>query len=314
MTTLEAPLASIRAGISDARFRAMGSAAHVLVVGGRPRLVTGAEPHIARLERSWSRFRPDSELNLLNAAAGRDVEISDDLSIALRRALDAWSLTDGAYDPTVLHAIEAAGYDRSFELLRDAGDVGACATVPGCAEIVLDLYLRTAYLPDGVGIDLGGIGKGLAADLVVAELFRLGADGALVNIGGDVRVAGTPVGPDGWVVEIEDPFRPHERGVCVAIADGAVATSTRLEKTWRRGTARMHHLIDPATGKPIETELVSVSIVAGEAWWAEALTKAVFVLGVEAGRDILEAHGVHGLFFLEDGGSVVAGDWRQILA
>lgn len=314
MTTLAAPLASVRSGISQAGFRAMGSAAHVLVVGGRPRLVTDAERYIARLERSWTRFRPTSELSLVNAAAGSTIPVSDDLFTALRYALDAWSLTEGTYDPTVLRAVEAAGYDRSFELIGDTSDTGTAAPAPGCEGVVLDHDSRTVTLPKGVGIDLGGIGKGLAADLVVAEIFRRGADGALVNLGGDVRVAGTAVGPDGWIVEIEDPFRPDARGVCVALADGAVATSSRLEKTWRRSGAVMHHLIDPSTGAPIETDIVTVTVVAGEAWWAEALTKAVFVLGVDAGCELLDAHDVHGLLFLADGSSLAVGRWREILA
>ena len=314
MTATSTPLAAIRAGVSHATFRAMGSAAQIIVVGGRPRFVTEAERHIARLERSWTRFRPDSELNVLNASTGRPLAVSDELFGAVRHALDAHALTGGAYDPTVLHAVEAAGYDRTFEAVGDTDDDASAVRPPGCSGIVLDAEQRTITLPHGVGIDLGGIGKGLAADLVVADLFRLGADGALVNIGGDVRVAGAAVGPDGWIVEIEDPFRPDEPGICVAIADGAVATSSRLEKRWRRGRTQMHHLIDPRTGAPIDTDIVTVSVVAGEAWWAEALAKMVFVLGVDAGRDHLESFGVHGLIFLADGGSIVAGDWREILA
>ena len=314
MTMTETPLAAMRAGISQTRFRAMGSAVQVLVVGGRPRLVTEAERRIARLEQSWTRFRPDSELNVLNSSTGRPVRVSDDLFEAVRRAVDAWSLTLGAYDPSILRAVEAAGYDRSFEAVVDTDDLVTAVPSLGCSGIVLDDERRTITLPDGVGLDLGGIGKGLAADLVVADLFRLGATGALVNIGGDVRVAGTALGPSGWIVEIEDPFRPRARGVCVAIADGAVATSSRLEKTWRRGRTAMHHLIDPRTGSPIDTEIVTVSIVAGQAWWAEVLAKMVFVLGVEAGRDLLESVGAHALIFLAGGGSVVAGDWREILA
>ena len=314
MTMTNEPLGAVRAGISETRFRAMGSSVHVLVVGGRPRLVTDAEQRVAQLERSWSRFMPGSELNGLNASAGTTVSVSEDLYAAVSHALDAWFATGGAYDPTVLRAIEASGYDRSFELVTDDGDAPASVSVPGCDGIELDATERTITLPRGVAMDLGGIGKGLAADLVVTELFRLGAEGALVNVGGDVRVAGMAPGSDGWIVEIEDPFRPQQRGVCVALADGAVVTSSRLEKRWSRGGREMHHLIDPASGSPIDTDLVAVTVVAADAWWAEALTKAVFVRGIDDGRALVETSGAHGLLFLEGGSSVVAGDWRDVLA
>ena len=106
--------------------------------------------------------------------------------------LTAWKWTGGRYDPTVLHAIEAAGYDRSFEQIeahRPAGS-GKAMPAPGCAGVVLDPHLRTVTLPPGVGFDPGGIGKGLAADLVVDLLLEEGAAGACVDLGGDGRAAG----------------------------------------------------------------------------------------------------------------------------
>jgi thiamine biosynthesis lipoprotein len=312
--TIAEPLAPQRLGISESRFTAMGGGAHVMVVGGKPSLVQAARRHIEALEASWSRFRPSSELSRLNARPGRLVQVSQHLFDALERAVEAWRLTDGLFDPTVLGAIEAMGYDRTFDRIGAHAGGASPSPAPGCASIELDRATRSVALPDGVGIDLGGIGKGLAADLVVTELFRLGAEGALVNIGGDLRVAGMAPSPDGWVIEIEDPFRRSGRGVCVVLADGAVATSSVLEKRWTNDGGDVHHLIDPRTGRCGATLLSTVTVVAAEGWWAEALTKAVFLLDVDDGLDLLERAGVHGLLFLADGANAVAGRWKDILA
>jgi thiamine biosynthesis lipoprotein len=314
MTNATHPLQAQRTGISEARFGAMGGGAHVLVVGGPPSLVSRARERIGELERSWSRFIVDSDLNRLNASSGGAVGVSPDLFRAVCKAVEAWELTGGLFDPTILETLRAAGYDRSFELVGASDDTPVPVAGRGCADIELDTDERCVYLPSGCSLDLGGIGKGLAADIVVTELFRLGAEGALVNIGGDVRVAGTSPYPGGWIIEIEDPSRPDERGVCVALADGAVATSSTLEKRWVRAGHVQHHLIDPRTGRSIATDIETATVIAAEGWWAEALTKAVFMLGIDEGLGLLERHGVHGLVFLDDGRSVGAGRWKDILA
>ena len=136
----------------------------------------------------------------------------------------------------------------------------------------------------GHGFDPGGIGKGLAADLVSAELLAAGAEGVLVNLGGDLRVRGR--GPDqgDWPLSVADPFRPDVELLRLAIGDGALATSSRLLRRWRnRRGIEMHHLLDPATGAPTDTDVVAVTVLAGDAWWAEALTKALFTVDAERG-------------------------------
>ena len=136
-------------------------------------------------------------------------------------------------------------------------------------------------LPFGVGFDPGGIGKGLAADLVAGELIARGAVGACVNIGGDLRVTGTPPHAGGWRIAIDDPLggrhAPPPLAV-VELAEGGVATSSRLKRRWRGrdGEAR-HHLIDPLTGTTACTTVLTASVVASEAWRAEVLAKAAFL-------------------------------------
>jgi FAD:protein FMN transferase len=259
----------------------MGSTAHVLVTGPHPdRLLERAAHRLAELEGRWSRFRPDSEISRLNAAPGEAMAVSDDTLILLCRAVLGWRRTGHRFDPTVHAAMVANGYDRDFALIT-AGRraVPAVRPAPGCASIHIDLVGSRVRLPAGVRVDPGGIGKGLAADLVAQCLVRAGATGVLVNVGGDLRVAGTPADGDSWPVRVADPFAPDRELVRVGISTGAVASSGTLERRWRHAGIDRHHIIDPRSGLPVDTPLVGVTVFATSAWWAEVLTKAIMVGG-----------------------------------
>lgn len=290
--------------VLDSRFRAMGSDFHVIVVGGSRELLTAAHARLAELESRWSRFLPDSEISRLNRSGGRPVLVSEDTICAVTAAVDAWRDTDGRFDPTVLPALVAAGYDRDFATLDPDVDLDPAsrprfAAAPGCAGIVIDPLVGAITLPPGVAIDLGGIGKGLAADLVVSELGAAGAGGACVNAGGDLRVQGESPGADGWVVDVE-----HLPAIRIALADGAIATSSSSKRRWTQGGATYHHLLDPRQGVPAHAGLTAVTVIAGTAATAETLTKAAFVAGVERGAAVIEQSGATGLF-VTDAGTVL---------
>ncbi len=255
------------------------------------------------LEAKWSRFRPTSELCRLNDAAGAPVVVSPETFELLTRAVDAWRFTGGRYDPTILPALVAAGYDRSFdELAPDAAaPAGDPAPAPGCAGIVLDPIVHAVRLPVGVALDLGGIGKGYAADLVARDLLRdQGWRGVLVNLGGDLRAMGESPSPHGWVIEVDDPLGTGATGL-LSLATGAVATSTRLRRAWSRAGRPMHHLLDPRTGLPGESGVASVTVIAGDAWRAEVLAKAAFLAGPAVGGSLVTDAGATGLIVTDDG-------------
>lgn len=265
----------------------MGTDAHVVVVGGdEAALVAYARDRLADLERRWSRFTPDSELSRLNRRPGRPVVVSPETLLLVERAVAAWWGTGGRFDPTVLDAVIGAGYDRDFDEL--AGGVGPSPRphvprpAPGCSGIRVDPPVPAVWLPPGTGIDSGGIGKGLAADVVTEELLRAGAAGAMVNVGGDLRARGTPPTRSGWVVAVEAPFGGGGDLLRLAVPEGAVATSSPLRRRWRVGGGEAHHLIDPASGAPADAPLAAVTVVTAEAWWAEALATSLCIGGVPA--------------------------------
>ena len=277
--------------VHEDRFRAMGSDIHLVVTGGCDGLLSVARDRIQALERRWSRFLPGSEIRRLNALAGGPVEVSGDTRLLVELAVQAWRLTGGGFDPTLLDALRAAGYDRTFEELSDDDfwvlpDPSLPRLRPGSTDIVFDGSSIT--LPAGMGFDPGGIGKGLAADLVSQLLLDEGAAGACVNMGGDLRVRGESPTGAGWTLAIEHPCCSTPIAT-VGLRDGAVATSSVLRRVWQVGGRHFHHLIDPATGEPSTSDLALASVVAGQAWVAEVLAKAVLLRGTARAFDLLDA-------------------------
>jgi thiamine biosynthesis lipoprotein len=295
---------------AELRFRAMGSDVHVLV-NGPAGLLQLARDRVEELERRWSRFRPDSEISRLNALAGTPVTVSAETLGLVGRALEGARVTGGRYDPTVLGDVLRAGYDRTFEALGGAG--GGSPLGRGWARVVVDPAGSSVTAPAGVGLDPGGIGKGYAADLVVGEVRAAGAAGVCVNLGGDLRAEGRAPGGGSWVVGIEHPLRPG-RAATVVLDSGAVATSSRVRRTWGPAGDRRHHLIDPATGAPAATGLAAVTVLAAHGWQAEVLAKAAFLGGLDRGRALLTVAGADGLLVDDHGRLHATGGFGRFLA
>jgi FAD:protein FMN transferase len=285
---------------AELQFRAMGSDAHVIVVGGPDGLAELAHRRIDELEQRWSRFVETSEVNELVRHAGTPLAVSPETVQLVERAIDAWRLTGGSFDPTVLGDVIRAGYDRSFDKLPSHPRAGASNLVAGCCDIRIGA--DGVQLPSGTGFDPGGIGKGLAADLVTDEITAAGAAGVCINLGGDLRVQGEPPAGDAWTVAVEHPWAT-EPIVNLGLHDGAVATSTTLRRRWEVDGEARHHLIDPGTGRSSDTDLTLATVVAGEAWVAEVLAKAVLLRGLPHPFDLVGGTGAEALA-VDTGGRV----------
>lgn len=282
------------------QFDAMGTTVEVVIVGEAIELVDEARRRVQHLEQRWSRFLPDSDVSMINRAEGAPVMVHHDTVTLLRAMRAAVAATGGAFDPTVLSPGPRGPV--GFESLP-FDDAGPSVIVP----------------PPGLSLDPGGIGKGLAADLVVAELLRRGASGALVSVGGDLRVAGEAPQDGGWIVDVAHPHFDHTITGRVVLADGGVATSgTQRRRLVGRDGREGHHLLQPATGTPIgdggPADLVEVTVVAGTAAWAEVWTKYVFVNGVGAGLRRLDELGLPARAVLDRGDVVTNDAWGTVAA
>jgi len=261
----------------------MGCSVDVVLVGGSVALLDLARTSIDHLERCWSRFMSESDISRLNHAAGSILHVDPATVVLLRAMSDGWRVTDGAFDPTLLAPLAGLGYAASWHDPAVVTSLPSGALARGDLEQMwIDHERNMVSAPAGQCLDAGGIGKGLAADLVVGQLLDAGADGASVSIGGDVAVRGAAPQPGGWLIGIADPANDDQECGQLAMIRGGVATSGTLRRRWL-GTdgEAVHHLLDPATQRPAHhaRQIVAATVVAGTAAWAEVWTKAVMVNG-----------------------------------
>jgi len=262
-------------------------------------------------EQALSRFRTDSELNRLNAAPGVVFKAGSTLWEVVKASLETAQWTGGLVVPTVHNALVNAGYNRSFNLLQ-AGHAGQAVhsrvaflddqkeESGDWRDILLDEYRQTITLPPGLKLDLGGIGKGWAAKQAARLLSDFGP--ALVDAGGDIAVSGPQAGETPWPVSVADPLQVQESLDLLALADCGVATSGIDFRRWQKNGVWKHHIIDPRTGEPAVTDIMSATLVAPDALQAEAAAKVVVILGSQAGMDWLEGHPQFaGLLAMQDG-------------
>ncbi|GIV99511.1 FAD:protein FMN transferase [Roseiflexus sp.] len=275
-------------------FQSMGCQMHAFLDGNddaATRMLRAVPRWFAEWERILSRFRSDSELSALNTRAGEGwVRASRTLWEVLNDALVAARLSDGLVTPTVLTALEAAGYDRDFAQIAAGAPAQSSASLPASGDwraIRLDPQRRTVALPPGMRLDLNGVAKGWAATRAAQRLAAHGP--ALVDAGGDIAVRGARAGGEPWAIGIANPFQPDEPLDVVLLTDGGVATSGRDVRRWRQGSVERHHIIDPRTGAPAETDVLAVTVIAPSLLEAEVAAKVVVILGSVAGMEWLSA-------------------------
>jgi thiamine biosynthesis lipoprotein len=295
-------------------------------------------------EQHLSRFRPDSELSRVNRGSGSQ-SISRVFAQVVDAALVAQRQSGGLVNPLLLNALEAAGYDRNFADLEEKArtlqsqvedeartawviepkgriddDSQKAFSLEEIADpddlwpemqtrnLELDLDNRKLTLPPGAHLDLGGIAKGWAADQAAYRLGKLAP--ALVDAGGDIAASAPQVDGSPWPVGVVNPLDSGEQLDLVLLWEGGVATSGRDYRRWRKNGRWQHHIIDPRTGRPAATDVLSTTVVAPSTCTAEAAAKSVVIMGSLEGLNWLdEQPKLAGLIVLDDGTTIPSRRW-----
>jgi thiamine biosynthesis lipoprotein len=260
---------------------------------------------LAAVDAACSRFRPDSELRGLDDTAGWPTTVSPLLAELTETALTAAARTDGDVDPTVGLALEDLGYDRDINDLSTTGDVPYTVRLaPGWRQVSLDR--RELTVPKGVRLDFGATAKAFAADRCARLVSTYCDTGVLVSLGGDLATAGdAPEG--GWTVLVSDG--PEQPSCTVRLAGGtALATSSTISRTWRRGDRLLHHILDPRTCQPVSPVWRTVSVAAPTCVEANTLTTSALVLGHDAPARLRD-RGLPARLVAVDGSVCTIGDW-----
>ncbi|MDO9535074.1 MAG: FAD:protein FMN transferase [Bacillota bacterium] len=255
------------------------------------------------MENIFSRYISGSDINRINEAAGREaVKVNEETIFVLQKALEVAELSEGAFDPTIAPLLELWGFGTDENRVPTSEELRKVLPLINYRAVQVNEEDSTVFLPEaGMKIDLGGIAKGFIVDRgrLAAEKFPVTA--LFINAGGDISIKGTKPTGDRWRIAVQDPRSPEEWAAIIEMNEGSVATSGDYQRFFEEGGELFHHIIDPRTGFPAGN-VSSVSIVAPDTLMSDALSTAVFVLGLEKGLELLESlDGVDGVIIDKQG-------------
>lgn len=268
-----------------------------------------AKARIRELESLWSVTDEDSEIYAANHSGGTAADISADTEELLRFALDMARETGGALEPTIYPVLTAWGFTTGSYQIPEQEELDRLLELVGYEAI--GLTDSTVTVPDGMMLDLGAVGKGYAADETAAILRESGVESALLDFGGNILTVGSK--PDGtpWRIGVRDPDTEGNLGV-LEVADQSVVVSGGYEKYFvGEDGERYWHIIDPETGRPAQSGLVQVAIVSRESKLCDALSTAIFVMGLDKAIDYWQAHQNFDMILLTDGRDIYATEGLQ---
>ncbi len=292
----------------------MGTTVKVLLPAGDEAMLDFVQARSWNLEALWSRFIGTSDIAMLALAEGQAVQVATETIELVEQMLQAHFATEGFFDPTLMAALNEAGYSKS----RVSNDISVLPVAGGSSalsDVRIDHNTNEITLPAGMSLDPGGIGKGMAADMIVRDLVEMGVQGASVSMGGDAALAGTPDDGDNWVVNIGAPDDYSKIITTIRCRGGGVATSTLAARTWNVDGEKRHHVIDPRTQKPVSVTPISTlqaSVVAGSAAWAEAFATALTVCASEDAERLVNRHNLAALLILHNGQRIELGSWAAL--
>lgn len=304
---------AIAAGHGHRAFEALGTYVH-LATSDPARLDTAAgvaRQVLAEVDLACSRFRQDSDLSRVNAAAGSWVEVSPLLVAAVRIALDAAVDTDGLVDPCLGTRMTYLGYDADLRVVQARPDhtwspAGRDRPHPVDAWQELRVDDGAVRVPEGVALDLGATAKAWAADLIAHTVADRCGRGVVVSVGGDVSALADDTTPS-WPVTVTE-LRGRGPGTTVWMGGGGLATSSTVVRRWRAAGSERHHLLDPRTGLPVDGPWRTVTATGPSSVAANVATTAALVLGRRA-VPWLEARRVDARLVDRDGRVVHTGHW-----
>lgn len=265
---------------SSEEFFAMDTYMALTVNDGDSQAASAARQEIVRLEALFSRTRSDSDIARLNAAAGAEEPVAlDPETIAILSQAVTYSPN---FDITIAPVMDAWGFTSDQRQVPSQGELEQQLSLVDCRLLEIDSSAQTARLPySGMAVDLGGIAKGWAADRAADLLREHGVTSALLDLGGNITVLGNK--PDGsrWRVAVRDP-EDTSRQVCIlSLSDRTLSTSGGYERYFEAGGVTYHHIIDPATGYPAQSGLISATVISPSGSVADANSTNFFILGAQ---------------------------------
>lgn len=288
-------------------FQAMGTSFFCILVGANESICESVHDLAVDLESKWTRYQPNSEVMLLNNNPDTPIPVSDATLRLISEMKFGFEVTQGLFSGRVLKKLMELGFKTSRANPANVTSWTAeTVTAADLPDVVIDFDSKSVTVPRGVAIDAGGIGKGLAADLMCDYAMQLGAMGVAVFAGGDVAVKGMAPEASGWKVEISDPQKANRFIDSVAISRGGLATSSPMG--WKVG--RSHHIIDPRTQACSVSDVLQATVIAQNATQAEVLAKMCVILGIREGLERIDSLGLAALLVNDSNQTHTSKNWN----
>jgi len=253
--------------------------------------INAAFEKIYRVEKLMNRYDPNSQLSGVNKLAAREpVRVDNELFDILQQSVYYSKLSDGAFDITVGPLVDLWRKCAEANSMPTDEQLAEVKKIIGCDKLLLDANdFSVRFAAEGMKLDLGGIAKGFAVDLAVAEMKKAGAVGGLIDLGGQIGCFGTTEKRGKWIIGVRNPAKSEDNKIIarLTLSDAAVSTSGNYERFYKIGDKRFSHIFNPATEK-IADQLSSVTIITSNGTEADALSTAVSVMGAEKGLELIE--------------------------
>ena len=266
-----------------------------------------------RLHRAFNRFSSESEISRLAAADGESFECSSELAILLQLSLSLHSESKGAFNPALGPVMDSWRFAADAFCMPDGESLRAALAASDPSRIRLDG--KIAVLPRGMRLDLGGVAKGFAAEVAASMACALGAKRGFLNFGGTICVLGPKPDGDAWSFGLPDAGVPYGAGFWAVLhaRAGSFATSSPAYRGVDCNGTRLHHIIDPRTGRPVSNGVAEVTVHAQGAAMADALSTTLFVMGAEEGMAFARDLGVGALMRMDGGTVVMTRDFPAVI-
>ena len=267
-------------------------------------LLQDMQKRCEKLDDLLSAYKKDSDIGRINANSGKDMVPVDAVTFRLLECAKAYAeISDGAFDPTIRPAVELWKIGKKQERIPNKKECQKISSLVNYKTIRFDTAAQSVLLEQlGQALDLGGIAKGYAGDVIRNELIDNGITSGILNFGGTILTIGKKADQTDWKIGIQNPIQGRGAVIgSVILNQDALVTSGVNERFFIKNGKRYHHLIDPYTCEPARTGVLSVTAAGGHAMELDAVTTALFILGVEKGIKLARKLGVEALYICEDG-------------
>ncbi|MBU3170530.1 FAD:protein FMN transferase [Clostridium estertheticum] len=246
---------------------------------------------VCEIDNKMSVFKNDSEISKISINAGNKPQIvSKDTYYVIQKAIKYCKLSEGAFDITIGPIVALWGIGKEGQQIPSGNEIKEKLKIVNYKDIIIDKNDRSIFLKNKKQeIDVGGIAKGYAADEVKNVMIKNGIKSALINLGGNILTLGTKIDGTPWSVGIQDPFKTRgEFALTISVINKSVVTSGNYERYFEVEGKRFHHIINPSTGYPSESDIVGATIISDNSIDGDGLSTGVYIMGVEKSIKLIE--------------------------